>query len=157
MLSDEPLDGFSLLVPYALLPRAVVLLNGRRSKGMGSLPLPLPYTLRGDTHATQWRTLKGGVRPMVELGEKSLYERLGGYDAICAATNDLLGRLDHLGQDALGEGCWGRDASAPQNHVLGSGLADRPISRESRCVPPLPRIMPSPISGTPMGASAQSG
>ena len=25
--------------------------------------------------------------------EESLYERLGGYDAICAATDDLLGRL----------------------------------------------------------------
>ena len=24
---------------------------------------------------------------------KSLYQRLGGYDAICAATDDLLGRL----------------------------------------------------------------
>jgi hemoglobin len=30
---------------------------------------------------------------MVETAEKSLYERLGGYDAICAATDDLLGRL----------------------------------------------------------------
>ena len=30
---------------------------------------------------------------MPEVAEKSLYERLGGYDAICAATDDLLGRL----------------------------------------------------------------
>ena len=30
---------------------------------------------------------------MPEVAEKSLYERLGGYDAICAATDELLGRL----------------------------------------------------------------
>ena len=30
---------------------------------------------------------------MAETATKSLYERLGGYDAICAATDDLLGRL----------------------------------------------------------------
>lgn len=29
---------------------------------------------------------------MSEAAEKSLYERLGGYDAIAAATDDLLGR-----------------------------------------------------------------
>jgi len=27
------------------------------------------------------------------MGKKTLYERLGGYDAICAVTNDLLPRL----------------------------------------------------------------
>ncbi len=30
---------------------------------------------------------------MAATATKSLYERLGGYDAICAATDDLLGRL----------------------------------------------------------------
>ncbi len=30
---------------------------------------------------------------MTELSEKSLYERLGGYDAICAATDDLITRI----------------------------------------------------------------
>jgi hemoglobin len=30
---------------------------------------------------------------MAGVAEKTLYERLGGYDAICAATDDLLGRL----------------------------------------------------------------
>ena len=30
---------------------------------------------------------------MTELSEKSLYERLGGYDAICAAVDDLVPRL----------------------------------------------------------------
>jgi hemoglobin len=30
---------------------------------------------------------------MAQVADKSLYERLGGYDAICAATDDLLGRL----------------------------------------------------------------
>jgi len=30
---------------------------------------------------------------MSEAAEKSLYARLGGYDAIAAATDDLLGRL----------------------------------------------------------------
>jgi hemoglobin len=30
---------------------------------------------------------------MAAVTEKSLYERLGGYDALCAATDDLLGRL----------------------------------------------------------------
>jgi hemoglobin len=30
---------------------------------------------------------------MAETAEKSLYARLGGYDAIAAATDDLLGRL----------------------------------------------------------------
>ena len=30
---------------------------------------------------------------MVNYSEKSLYERLGGYDAIAAATDDLLERL----------------------------------------------------------------
>ena len=30
---------------------------------------------------------------MTEVSEKSLYERLGGYDAICAAVDDLLPRL----------------------------------------------------------------
>jgi hemoglobin len=30
---------------------------------------------------------------MAAVAEKSLYERLGGYDALCAATDDLLGRL----------------------------------------------------------------
>jgi hemoglobin len=30
---------------------------------------------------------------MADAAERSLYERLGGYDAICAATDDLLGRL----------------------------------------------------------------
>jgi hemoglobin len=32
---------------------------------------------------------------MADAGEKSLYERLGGYDAICAATDDLLARLQN--------------------------------------------------------------
>ena len=32
-------------------------------------------------------------KSMVEATEKSLYTRLGGYDAIAAATDDLLGRL----------------------------------------------------------------
>jgi hemoglobin len=30
---------------------------------------------------------------MADVAEASLYERLGGYDALCAATDDLLGRL----------------------------------------------------------------
>jgi hypothetical protein len=30
--------------------------------------------------------------------DSSLYARLGGYDAICAATDDLLARLQELGQ-----------------------------------------------------------
>jgi len=30
---------------------------------------------------------------MAEVAATSLYDRLGGYDAICAATDDLLGRL----------------------------------------------------------------
>ncbi len=30
---------------------------------------------------------------MAVVAEKSLYERLGGYDALCAATDDLLTRL----------------------------------------------------------------
>jgi hemoglobin len=30
---------------------------------------------------------------MAQAVDKSLYERLGGYDAICAATDDVLGRL----------------------------------------------------------------
>jgi hemoglobin len=30
---------------------------------------------------------------MAAAAERSLYERLGGYDAVCAATDDLLGRL----------------------------------------------------------------
>jgi len=30
---------------------------------------------------------------MAQLEAQSLYERLGGYDAICAATDDLLGRV----------------------------------------------------------------
>ncbi len=30
---------------------------------------------------------------MTESSEKSLYERLGGYDAICAATDDLIARI----------------------------------------------------------------
>ncbi len=30
---------------------------------------------------------------MTESSEKSLYERLGGYDAICAATDDLITRI----------------------------------------------------------------
>jgi hemoglobin len=30
---------------------------------------------------------------MAQLEEQTLYQRLGGYDAICAATDDLLGRL----------------------------------------------------------------
>jgi hemoglobin len=30
---------------------------------------------------------------MAEVAATSLYERLGGYDALCAATDDLLGRL----------------------------------------------------------------
>jgi len=30
---------------------------------------------------------------MAQAAEKSLYERLGGYEAICAATDDVLGRL----------------------------------------------------------------
>ena len=30
---------------------------------------------------------------MTEVSEKSLYERLGGYDAICAAVDDLIPRL----------------------------------------------------------------
>jgi hemoglobin len=30
---------------------------------------------------------------MAQAAEQTLYERLGGYDAICAATDDLLGRL----------------------------------------------------------------
>jgi hemoglobin len=32
---------------------------------------------------------------MAELPAESLYHRLGGYDAICAATDDLLARLQH--------------------------------------------------------------
>ena len=32
---------------------------------------------------------------MADAGDKSLYERLGGYDAICAATDDLLARLQN--------------------------------------------------------------
>ena len=32
-------------------------------------------------------------KTMSEVTEKSLYARLGGYDAIAAATDDLLGRL----------------------------------------------------------------
>jgi hemoglobin len=45
------------------------------------------------------------------MGEKSLYERLGGYDAIFAVTNDLLDRMEkdpqlgrfwqHRGEDGL--------------------------------------------------------
>jgi hemoglobin len=30
---------------------------------------------------------------VTQLAEKSLYERLGSYDALCAASDDLLGRL----------------------------------------------------------------
>jgi hemoglobin len=30
---------------------------------------------------------------MAAVAEKSLYERLGGYDALCAATDDVLARL----------------------------------------------------------------
>ena len=30
---------------------------------------------------------------MAHVEEQTLYERLGGYDAICAATDDLLGRV----------------------------------------------------------------
>jgi hemoglobin len=37
------------------------------------------------------------------VAEQSLYQRLGGYDAICAATDDLLGRV--LG-DARINGYW---------------------------------------------------
>ena len=34
---------------------------------------------------------------MATMAENTLYERLGGYDAICAATDDLLGRLQGIG------------------------------------------------------------
>jgi hemoglobin len=30
---------------------------------------------------------------MTQVDEQTLYQRLGGYDAICAATDDLLGRV----------------------------------------------------------------
>ena len=30
---------------------------------------------------------------MIQAAAPTLYERLGGYDAVCAATDDLLGRL----------------------------------------------------------------
>src|SRR5215212_3107354 len=36
--------------------------------------------------------ISGGIS-MAEVAATSLYERLGGYDALCAATDDLLGRL----------------------------------------------------------------
>lgn len=32
---------------------------------------------------------------MAEAAERSLYERLGGYDGICAATDDLLARVQN--------------------------------------------------------------
>ena len=32
---------------------------------------------------------------MADAGERTLYERLGGYDGICAATDDLLARVQN--------------------------------------------------------------
>ena len=40
---------------------------------------------------------------MADASEQSLYERLGGYDAICAATDDLLARLQ---KDPQLKGYW---------------------------------------------------
>ena len=33
------------------------------------------------------------AEPVAAVTDRPLYERLGGYDAICAATDDLLARL----------------------------------------------------------------
>ena len=52
------------------------------------------------------------------MNEKSLYERLGGYDAIAAVANDLLGRLQ--ADSALGR-FWlhrGSDGIAPEKQLL---------------------------------------
>src|SRR5918998_847518 len=46
-----------------------------------------------DDAAGQRRRRRGKGASMAEAGDRSLYERLGGYDAICAATDDLLARL----------------------------------------------------------------
>jgi len=54
---------------------------------------------------------------MMSEQNKTLYERLGGYDAIAAAANDLLPRLH---KDPQLGGFWahrGEDGGAPQNLI----------------------------------------
>ena len=49
--------------------------------------------------------LYGGTASAQEMQEKSLYQRLGGYDAIAAVTDDFIGRLaadEELGRFLIG-------------------------------------------------------
>ena len=59
---------------------------------------------------------------MTASSEKSLYERLGGYDAICAATDDLITRIQSASTRRILEG-------AGQFNEEEGASADRRFSR----------------------------